>query len=612
MLRWLLENKLAAFAAAAATAAVASYFHRPHCVHCITYSSPNARGDDVRVCSVNGIDRAPQQCFLTEGGGSVRTMYECFVWGARRNPRGKCLGYRGGPANAPGPFQWITYERALSRAHAIGRGLLIAGCCVSQPAAPENDPRATQHFNSLPGGCMVGLFSKNRPEWVLAEHACFSMSVVTVPLYDTLCSQAIHFILRKTNLTCVVCSSDKVDQLVALALANNSDSWRLKFIVVMDGSGSPVSRSGVSVMSLQYIEGLGSCSPLPLFPPTPQQLATMCFTSGTTGDPKGALLTHGNIVADAAGVLSMGIDAGPADVHCSYLPLAHMFERCVLVVCLFSGSAIGFFRGDVQKQLMDDVIALQPTIFPSVPRLFNRITDKVQSCILSAGWLQSSLFRLAVHRKQAAMISSGSCEHWLWDALVFNKFRKILGGRVRLMITGSAPIAPHVLQLLRCVFCCPVIEAYGMTECGACCTITTMRDVTLGHVGGCIGCNAIKLVGVPEMEYVTSTVPPRGEVCIRGPNVFHGYFKDPQATSEAFDSDGWLRSGDIGEWLQNGAMRIIDRRKNIFKLSQGEYIAPEKVENTYTGGLVSQMFVHGDSLQSHLVAVVVPDMEQAR
>jgi long-chain acyl-CoA synthetase len=539
-------------------------------------------------------------------------LYECFVWGAQRNPKGKCLGSRSIAAPYPGPFQWITYERALSRAHAIGRGLVAAGCCVSQPPPPENDSCATQHFNSLHGSCMVGLFSKNRPEWVLAEHGCFSMSVVTVPLYDTLSSPAIHYILRKTNLACVVCSSDKVDQLVALALASNADSWRLKFIVVMDGNSSPVSRSGISVLSLQHVEALGSASALPLVPPCPQQLATMCFTSGTTGDPKGALLTHGNIVADAAGVLSTGINAGPSDVHCSYLPLAHMFERVVHVICLFSGSAIGFFRGDVQKQLMDDVIALQPTIFPSVPRLFNRITEKVESSMLNAGWLQSSLFALAVRCKQAAMLSSGSCEHWLWDALVFNRFRKILGGRVRLMVTGSAPIAPNVLQLLRCVFCCPVIEAYGTTECGACCTITTMGDVTLGHVGGCICCNAVKLAGVPEMAYDTETRPPQGEVCIKGPNVFHGYFKDPEATREAFDGDGWLRSGDIGEWLPNGALRIIDRRKNIFKLSQGEYVAPEKVENVYIGGLVSQIFVYGDSLQSHLVAVVVPDMEQAR
>jgi long-chain acyl-CoA synthetase len=602
-----------ALAAAAAAAAAASCFlRRPRRSPCITYSPPCASGDEVRVCSVNANNGALHQCFLTEGGGSVCTMYECFVWGARRNPRGKCLGYRNAAAPCPGPFQWITYECALSRSHAIGRGLVITGCCVSQPPAPEHDSCATQHFNSLQGNCMVGLFSKNRPEWVLAEHGCFSMSVVTVPLYDTLSSQAIYYILRKTNMTCVVCSSDKVDQLISLSIANNSDSWRLKFIVVMDGSGSPVSRSGVTVMSLQYVESLGGSSSLPLVPPSPQQLATMCFTSGTTGDPKGALLTHSNIVADAAGVLSMGIDAGPSDVHCSYLPLAHMFERVVHVICLFSGSAIGFFRGDVQKQLMDDVIALQPTIFPSVPRLFNRIADKVQSSMLNAGYLQSALFSLAVKLKQESMLCTGSCQHWLWDALVFNKFRRVLGGRVRLMVTGSAPIAPHVLQLLRCVFCCPVIEAYGTTECAACCTMTTMRDVTLGHVGGSISCNSLKLAAVPEMEYDTATQPPQGEVCIRGPNVFHGYFKDPQATREAFDDDGWLRSGDIGEWLPNGAMRIIDRRKNIFKLSQGEYVAPEKIENMYTGGLVSQIFVYGDSLQSHLVSVVVPDMQQAR
>jgi long-chain acyl-CoA synthetase len=261
---------------------------------------------------------------------------------------------------------------------------------------------------------------------------------------------------------------------------------------------------------------------------------------------------------------------------------------------------------------MDDVIVLQPTIFPSVPRLFNRIACKVQSSMQNAGWFQSRLFAFALNRKMGFMAATGSCEHWLWDALVFNKFRKLMGGRLRLMVTGSAPIAPSVLQLLRCVFCCPVIEAYGTTECGACCTMTAVGDLTPGHVGGCISCNMIKLISVPEMQYDTDSQPPQGEVCIRGHNVFHGYFKDPQATSEAFDGGGWLRSGDVGEWLPNGTLKIIDRRKNIFKLSQGEYVAPEKVENVYTGGLVSQIFVYGDSLQSHLVAVVVPDMEQSR
>ena len=590
MLRWLIEHRLAALAAAAAAAAAITFLQWPRRFRRVKYSPPCARGDDARFCSVNDNASSLQQCFFTEGGGSVCTLYECFVWGARRNPSGKCLGYRGVGGPHPGPFKWITYEQALSRAHAIGRGLVITGCCVSQPPVPELDcgARSPQHFDTLQGSCMVGLFSKNRPEWVLAEHGCFAMSVVTVPLYDTLSPQAIRFILRKTNMTCVVCSSDKVDQLIALALANASgDSWRLKFVVVMDGSGSPVSRSGVCVMSLQHVQAIGSASSLPLAPPQPQHLATMCFTSGTTGDPKGALLTHSNIVADAAGVLAMGIDAGPTDVHCSYLPLAHMFERVVHVICLFSGSAIGFFRGDVQRQLMDDVIALQPTIFPSVPRLFNRIADKVQSSMHNASWLQSCLFALALNRKQAAMRSTGSCQHWLWDALVFNKVRKILGGRVRLMVTGSAPIAPQVLQLLRCVFCCPVIEAYGTTECGACCTMTTMGDVTLGHVGGCISCNAVKLADVPDMEYATQTLPPQGEVCIKGHNVFHGYFKDQQATSEAFDSDGWLRSGDIGEWLPNGALRIIDRRKNIFKLSQGECVSPP-----LTSTLLFKPFLH--------------------
>lgn len=174
----------------------------------------------------------------------------------------------------------------------------------------------------------------------------------------------------------------------------------------------------------------------------------------------------------------------------------------------------------------------------------------------------------------------------------------------------KTPIASNVLDFLRAGFSAPVFEGYGQTECAAAATCGNYSDLSSGHVGGPIVCNEIVTFDVPEMNYTASNDPPTGEVCFRGPNVFSGYFKEPEKTAEALDGAGWLHSGDIGEWLPNGSIRIIDRKKNIFKLAQGEYVAAEKIENVYTQSpLIAQCFVYGDSLQAFLVAVVVPDFE---
>jgi long-chain acyl-CoA synthetase len=222
----------------------------------------------------------------------------------------------------------------------------------------------------------------------------------------------------------------------------------------------------------------------------------------------------------------------------------------------------------------------------------------------------------------------------VWDALVFKPVAGRVGlDRCRIMITGSAPIAPHVLEFLRVVFCARICEGYGQTECSAAATLTSWSDqATKNHVGGPLAGNEVKLCSVPEMGYlVTDTVHDRqvdaatgavlqagdkcfgrGEICYRGANVFAGYYKDPARTAEALDADGWLHSGDIGLWDSNGNMRIFDRKKNIFKLSQGEYVAAEKIEvQLAKSGFVSAIWVHGDSLHAFLVAVVVPNPERA-
>ena len=216
------------------------------------------------------------------------------------------------------------------------------------------------------------------------------------------------------------------------------------------------------------------------------------------------------------------------------------------------------------------------------------------------------MFNRAINGKLHHLKDSASYTHSLWDSLVFNKMRALLGGRVQSMVTGSAPISADVLSFLKCCFACPIHEGYGQTESCAASSVTSAYDAEAGHVGGPLACVRMRLRDIPEMEYYSTDENPRGEICFQGNSIFHGYYKNPERTREALTDDGWLYSGDVGMIMPNGSVKIIDRAKNIFKLSQGEYIAPEKLENVYIQSpLIQQVFVDGDSTKSWLIAICV-------
>uniref|UniRef100_A0A8C8E3A3 Long-chain-fatty-acid--CoA ligase n=1 Tax=Oryzias sinensis TaxID=183150 RepID=A0A8C8E3A3_9TELE len=476
----------------------------------------------------------------------ARTLYEIFQRGLKVSGNGPCLGHR-----KPGrPYQWLKYKQVSDRAEHLGSGLLQKGL----------KPNTNTFF---------GIFAQNRPEWIIGELACYTYSMVVVPLYDTLGPEALVFIINRAEISTVLCD----DQKKAETLLQNREKGEtsvLKLIIIMDSFNPELfergAKCGVEIMSLEDIEDV-----LRIFlsqqPPKPEDLSVICFTSGTTGDPKGAMITHENIVADLAGVIKIfesSFVPSTQDISISFLPLAHMFERITAVYG--AGARVGFYQGDI-RLLPDDMKTLQPTIFPVVPRLLNRIYDKVQSGAKSP--FQKWLLNFAVDRKYAEVQEGIIRKNSIWDKLIFNKVQESLGGRVRLMVTGAAPISPAVLKFLRAALGCQIFEGYGQTECAAACTFTMPGDATTGHVGMPLPCNYMKLVDVEEMSYFASN----GE----------------------------------GE---SGVLKIIDRKKNIFKLAQGEYIAPEKIENVYVRSeAVAQVFVHGDSLQSYLVAIVVPDAD---
>ncbi|NWX74839.1 ACSL5 ligase, partial [Alca torda] len=518
----------------------------------------------------------------------AKTLYEVFRRGLHTSGNGNCLGYR----KPKQPYQWLTYQQVLDRAQYLGSGLLQKGC----------KPSSNQ---------FIGIFAQNRPEWIISEYACYTYSMVAVPLYDTLGPEAIVYIVNKAEISIVIC--DKPER--AQTLLENCEQEKtpgLKTIILMDLFDKELkdrgAKVGTEILALQEVEELGRNNIREPVPPKPEDLCIVCFTSGTTGNPKGAMLTHQNVVANAAAVLrgtENTVDCTSSDITMSYLPLAHMFERVVQTVVFSCGAKVGFFQGDI-KLLTDDMKTLKPTLFPVVPRLLNRIYDKIQSGAKSP--VKRCLLNFAVIMKMAEIKQGIIRNDSIWDKLIFKKVQETMGGRVRIMVTGAAPISPSVLTFLRAALGCQIFEAYGQTECAAGCTISMPGDWTTGHVGAPLACNIVKLDDVEEMDYYSSNN--EGEVCIKGPNVFKGYLKDPEKTAEAIDKDGWLHTGDIGKWLPNGTLKIIDRKKNIFKLAQGEYIAPEKIENVYIrSALVAQVFVHGESLRSFLIGIVVPDPE---
>ncbi|XP_028573831.2 long-chain-fatty-acid--CoA ligase 6 isoform X3 [Podarcis muralis] len=525
---------------------------------------------------------------LTHYYDDARTMYEVFRRGFNISENGPCLGFR----KPKQPYQWLTYKEVAERAEALGSGLLQKGC----------KPSASQ---------FIGVFAQNRPEWIISELACYTYSMVVVPLYDTLGPGAIRYIINTADISIVVCDKPEKARIL-LENVEKKQTPGLKFIILMDPFEKDLKergqKCGVQIQAMQEVEDCGRESWRAPVPPRPEDLSIVCFTSGTTGNPKGAMLTHGNVVADFSGFLKVTekvIFPRQDDVLISFLPLAHMFERVIQSVVYCHGGRIGFFQGDI-RLLSDDMKALRPTIFPVVPRLLNRMYDKIFSQADTP--LKRWLLEFAAERKKAEVQSGIIRNDSLWDRLFFNKIQASLGGCVRMIVTGAAPASPTVLGFLRAALGCQVYEGYGQTECTAGCTFTTPGDWTSGHVGAPLPCNLIKLVDVEELNYFSSKG--EGEICVKGPNVFKGYLKDRDKTTEALDKDGWLHTGDVGKWLHNGTLKIIDRKKHIFKLAQGEYIAPEKIENIYIRSEpVAQIYVHGDSLQAFLVGIVVPDAE---
>ncbi|GBC09115.1 hypothetical protein RclHR1_08610002 [Rhizophagus clarus] len=530
----------------------------------------------------------------------VNTVFDSFQYAVSKYAKKPCLGHR--PLDKKtgkyGDYVWETYERVLERFTNFGSGLVHINNTIVK--------------NGKKDKYTVGVWSINKPEFHLIIQANAAYNLITVPLYDTLGHDTIEYCTNHAELQIVCMTADHIASMLKLA----PKVPKLKVIISIDPLEDAAeyvkewaSEHKIKIYEFSEVEKIGKENPRKYNPPTPDDLFVIPYTSGTTGAPKGVMVSHKNMVAVIASITAVSPTL-PGDVFISYLPLAHVFGINIEITSAFTGCAIGYYRGDIFG-IFDDIKVLKPTSFQSVPRIFNRVAALLKSHSIESTGIVGALSRKAIKDKMENFEKTGSVTHPIWDRIFLNKFRDFFGGNVKFFSTGGAPLAKDVMDFLRVAFSVYFQEGYGQSEGTGLGCATMVGDSQPSHVGPPVCSTELKLIDVPELGYTSEDKPfPRGEICVRGKGTMVGYLKDEKKTKETIDEEGWLHSGDIGYIDARGCVVIIDRKSNIFKLSQGEFVAPEKIEQIYLRNLLlAQLFIYGDPLRSYLVGIVVPNPE---
>ncbi len=447
-------------------------------------------------------------------------------------------------------------------------------------------------------GDKVALLSNTRPEWTYFDFAALSIGATVVPIYQTNSADECQYVLENSDSVAVVVEDD--EQLDKIRRIRDRVPM-LEHVIRMTGeSGDALSlaalaKRGAGGDAAAWEERYRSV--------TPDDICTFIYTSGTTGPPKGCVISHGNYRAmlDMVHAVSV-VDA--EDITYLFLPLAHSFALLIQLGSFDLGAAIAYWERDPLK-ILPNLAEVRPTYFPSVPRIFEKIYTAATSAVEKEGGLKKAVFERAIDvgRKVRALERAGkrpnpilATEYKLADKQVLSKIRALFGGRLRLAVTGAAPINPEILSFFDAAGVL-VLEGWGMTETSTASTISTPDAFKVGTVGRPFpGCE-IKIAD-------------DGEILVKGPNIFQGYYKNPEATAETL-VDGWLHTGDIGEIDSDGYVKITGRKKDIIITAGGKNITPANLEaEIKQHPLVSQCVVIGDR-RPYLVALVTLDPEEA-
>ncbi|KAI3406238.2 FAA24 [Candida oxycetoniae] len=546
-------------------------------------------------------------------------------------------------------FNSFTYQQVWHKKNNIGSGILRA--LLANPYLDEkleSHRKIKNHLrdwstygvasylrdnkdHEIEKSCsfILSIFAVNRLEWVLTDLACSSYAITSTALYDTLGSDTSQYILDLTKCPIVVCTSDKVGTLLKLKQTYPKETESVISIISMDPIATInkdalqlANQLKVQITDLASIEKLGEKQPITQLSPSPDALFTISFTSGTTGSkPKGVMIPHRCAAAYVSFLTSIQPHAQLGDKAYVLLPLTHLYERETSAFAWTNGYELGFpqttvgqTKIDTFHNMIDDLKLFQPTYMSVVPRLLTKLETLIKEQIKQLSPNNQVRVNQIIEykvKKQGSKDGATGFDAMLDSFEPYKSLRDFIGfNEMRWVQTASAPIASSTLIYLKASLNMGIRQLYGLTESGAAITCTDAYEASPGTCGSISMTGEFKLRSVRDMGYDINKL--EGEILLRGPQMFKGYYYNQEETNKAVNEEGWFHSGDIATIDSDGRIRIIDRVKNFFKMQQGEYISPEKIENRYLSSnpVISQLYVHGDSLKSYLVGIVGIEYEQ--
>ncbi|XP_031345978.1 long-chain-fatty-acid--CoA ligase 4 isoform X5 [Photinus pyralis] len=555
----------------------------------------------------------PGECHIQMVRENIDTLAKVLEFCVKRYANKKCLGTRQIKAEEDevqangrvfkkyvmGDYMWKTYAEVDMLATNFGKGIRELG----------NQPKEN-----------IVIFAETRAEWMIAAQGLFKQSIPVVTIYATLGDEAITHSINETEVTTIITSYDLMPKFKKILASTPS----VKTIIYMEDQLKKFEnsgyKSGVEIIPFNTVVKRGAESKIQNCMPSPNDVAIIMYTSGSTGVPKGVVIVHSNLVATLK-AFSNAVTIRDDDCLIAFLPLAHVFELLVESVCLCTGVAIGYSTpltmidssSKIKKGTKGDASVLRPTCMTSVPLILDRISKGIQEKVSKGSNVAKALFKFSYDYK--TMWTRRGYSTPLVDKIVFSKIRQILGGRIRLVLSGGAPLSPDTHEQINTCLCISIVQGYGLTETTSCATIMDCHDMSVGRVGGPTTVCDIKLVNWEEGHYrITDKPYPRGEIVVGGDCISMGYYKLPEKTRDDFyEADGkrWFKTGDIGEIHSDGVVKIIDRKKDLVKLQAGEYVSLGKVETELkTCPIVDNVCIYGDSSKQYCVALIVPNQTQ--
>jgi long-chain acyl-CoA synthetase len=455
--------------------------------------------------------------------------------------------------------------------------------------------RAGLHSMGIRAGDRVAIFCDNSPEWVIIDMAALGLGAIVVPLYTTGSAEETHHVLTDSGARILALdSSQRLDKIRGLGSLP-----ALETIVLAHQPAVQHEGAGPRIVALDQASGT---EPMAAVARDRDQLATFIYTSGTTGPPKGAMLSHGNIIANCESNLA-ALSLNPNDLILSFLPIAHSFERTAgYYTVMLAGGTIAYAEG--LAHIAANLLEVEPTVLLTVPRLLEAIYSRVMRSIETSPAARQQIFRAAVaigiqaadyrHRGRSVPLHLALAMA-LFRRLVFGRIRALFGNRLRYLISGGAPLSIEINRLLAAAEI-PIVEGYGLTEAAPVVSCNLHGRTRIGTVG-----RPLKAIEVRTAA--------DGELLVRGANVMKGYYHRDSETREAIDAEGWLHTGDIAQIDAAGYIRIIDRKKDIIVLSGGKNVSAANLESRLASDpFIAQACVIGDR-RKHLAAVLVPNFE---